>query len=318
MFRNRLPAYGNGLIHKQPTLLGIILVSLLISLPACASSISNSPTNTPGSTVPAGETQRTVKVDGITRIYLLHIPPDLPSNQPVAVVFALHGFDNEHYFEVSDLQNMTGFGEISDQKGFILIYPSGNAGVWNVGGNCCGSSSENNVDEATFMRQILTDVGTIATVDAKKVYATGFSMGGMLAYRLACEMSDTFAAIAPVAAGMLYDTCQPADPVSILQVNGKADYAVPYNGGLGGFMTGEYTFPSVEDTAAKWANLDSCSMTPTTEQQGVALHTAYSSCNAGTSVELYTIDVMGNNWPSKYVFPVSQRIWEFFLAHPKQ
>ena len=324
MINQRSHGMTGNRIAGSNILLTFLTVFLVISLAACGQSIEPpAPTATPASTptpaptLQAGDSQHTIKVDNLDRTYLLHIPPGLESGKPSPVVIALHGFDNEHFFEVTDLQNMTGFGDISDKNGFILVYPSGDSGFWNVGGGCCGSSADKDVNEADFMRQIIKDIGAVATVDPKRIYATGFSMGGMLAFRLACEMSDTFAAVAPVAGSLLYGPCQPAQPVSIMQVHGKADTSVPYTGGLGGFMTGTFKFPPVDSTIAAWAQLDSCSSSATTDQQGVAVHTAFPGCKAGSSVELYTIDVLGHNWPSQYVIPVSQMIWDFFKAHPK-
>ncbi len=302
----------------------ILCPVLIIALTACgpaAAKPTPTPafTPTPAVTLSPAETQHTLTVNGQERTYLLHIPPGLDASLPQPVVFALHGFDNERFFEITDLQNMAGFGAISDQSGFVLVYPSGLNGVWNVGGGCCGSAVENKVDEAAFLRQVLTDLGSSVKIDPKRVYAAGFSMGAMLAFRLACEMPETFAAVAPVAGALLQAPCQPAQPVSILQVNGKKDTLVPYDGGVGNFMTGTITFPPVEQGIAAWAKLDGCTGAAQSAPQGtLGTHSFYSSCKSGTAVELYTMDGMGNNWPSQYVLPVSQMIWDFFKAHPKQ
>jgi polyhydroxybutyrate depolymerase len=302
-------------------------VALLVGMVACGQTPvppTATPTAIPSPTAivvaatlqPTNE-QRTLTVDGVERTYLLHVPPGLDSSQPTPVFFALHGFDTEKFFEITDLQNVAGFEAIADQGGFILVYPSGLDGVWNIGGGCCSPSVENNVDEAAFIRQILTDLGSVAKIDPKRIYAAGFSMGGMLAFKLGCEMSDTFAGVASVAGSMIYEPCQPDQPVSVFQVNGKADTLVPYDGGVGGFMTGITDFPAAEQVRDTWAQLDGCTGTPQTEDQGVAILTAYDTCQDGTAVELYTMDALANNWPTQYVLPVSQMIWDFFAAHPK-
>jgi polyhydroxybutyrate depolymerase len=298
-----------------------IAATLLVGVVACGQNAAT-PTAVPTATIAAatlqpGDSERTLTVNGVERTYLLHIPPGLDSHRPVPVVFALHGYDNEIHFEVSDLQHMTGFNDIADQSGFLLVYPKGISGVWNAG-TCCGIAAENNVDEAAFVRQILSDLGTITSIDTKRIYATGFSAGGMLSYRLACEMSDTFAAIAPVAGALVYSPCQPGQPVSVMQVHGMSDTAIPYAGGVGLFMSGNNVFPPVEQEIATWAQLDGCTGSAQVEKQGMTTHTIYASCKAGSAVELYTLDALGNNWPSQYVLPISQMIWDFFAAHPKQ
>ncbi len=308
--------------------LAIITIALLISITACGQATSTPtpttgptatslPTATPAPTLQPGESQHNVVVNGLDRTYLVHIPPGLDIIHPVPVVLILHGYDNEVHFEISDLEHMTGFNDISDKSGFVAVYPSGVSGVWNAG-TCCGTAVENKIDEASFFRQILADLGRIFTIDTNRIYASGFSQGGMMAFRLACEMPDTFAAIAPVAGALVFSPCQPNQPVSIMQVHGKRDTSVPYTGGLGGFMTGEYIFPAVELSLAAWAQLDGCSSPAINDQQGIALHTVFPGCKGGSSVELYTIDVLGANWPSQYVLPVSQMIWDFFKTHPKQ
>ena len=63
-----------------------------------------------------------------------------------------------------------------------------------------------------FIGKVLDDSATCPTVDAKRVYATGISNGGMMCYRLASEMSDRIAAIAPVAGTIAIDTTIPSVP----------------------------------------------------------------------------------------------------------
>jgi polyhydroxybutyrate depolymerase len=152
----------------------------------------------------------------------------------------------------------------------------------------------------------------MVNVDAKRIYATGFSNGGGFVYRLACEMSDTFAAVAPVAGAMIDSSCQPQQPVSLITVHGLADLAAPYEGG------GEFNIPPVEQVITTWAELDGCTGTPQVEkQEKIFVHTSYASCESGTAVELYAMEAGGHAWPSKYVWPASQAIWTFFAAHPK-
>lgn len=318
MFLSTASHTTNPIRNHQCWLSGLLGCVLLVIVSACGPAALQ-PTPTPAATLKPGDSQHTISVNGVERSYLLHIPPGMDSSRPNPLVFALHGFDNEHFFEVTDLQNMTGFSAISDQSGFILVYPSGVNGVWNVGGGCCGSASEDKVDEIAFIRQILTDLVPLARIDPKRVYASGFSMGAMLAFKLACDMPETFAAVAPVAGVLLESPCQPSQPVSILQVNGRKDTLVPYVGGVGNFMTGSINFPSVETGFSIWAKLNGCGSQAKIEPQGsLGTHSSFLSCKAGTAVELYTLDALGNNWPSQYVLPLSQMIWDFFKTHTKQ
>lgn len=281
--------------------------------PTVAPTATMAPTVTAGPTLQPGDSSRKLTVKGLERSYLLHIPSGLDSLRPVPVVFAFHEFDSSGI----TLRSLTGFNEIADKEGFLVIYPEGSglfgASTWNNGGGCCGYAAINNVDEAAFVRQILSDVVTIVSIDTKRIYATGFSHGASLPYRLACEMSDTFAAIAPVSGVLLYSPCKPKEPVSAIHVHGLNDNHMPYHG------DGHHNSPPVESVIKLWAQLDGCTNTPEIEklQNNTITHTAYDSCKAGTAVELYTFESGTSSWPQKSVWPTSQIIWDFFAAHPK-
>ena len=289
-------------------LLTLMAVFLLVDLTSC-SSLATVPTAI--STVSLINEQRTLKVGDMERTYFLHIPAGLNSQQSVPLVFAFHGYqENGNY-----ARNYTGLDSIADANGFIVVYPdgSGSSGSfsWN-GSGCCGYAILNNVDEPAFVRSIIADVETIVSVDPKRIYAAGFSNGALLSYRLACEMSDTFAAVAPVGGVLMYTPCQPAQSVSLLHVHGMSDQVVPFEGGGSGQQ-----FPPVEESLAIWMKLDGCSGEGRVEHNGVLTHTTYGVCAPGVSVELYTVDGIGHSWPSQYVAPISQIVWEFFAAHPK-
>jgi polyhydroxybutyrate depolymerase len=301
----------------------ILAIALLISATACtqagassaatiAPTASTAPTSPPADPIQPGDSERTVKVGDQDRSYLLHIPPGLDKSWLVPVIFAFHGYSGD----ATNVQAF-GFNETADNKGFLVVAPNGtgpsNALSWNAG-NCCGTAAAANVDESAFVRQILTDLETLVKVDPKRIYATGFSNGGFLSYRLACEMSDTFAAVAPVGGTLLYDPCQPQQPVSVIHMHGLADSVVPFAGD-GNVPGGS---PSVDQSIATWVKLDGCSDSAQVEKQkNIITHTTYSACQANSAVELYTIESQGHTWPSIYVLPASDIIWDFFAAHPK-
>ena len=277
------------------------------AVPTAAPTATLAPTATPAPTLEPSDSERKLTVDGAERSYLLHIPSGLDSLQPVPIVLAFHGAGAEP----SAMDLMTGFNDIAEEAGFIVVYPEGLGLTWNAG-TCCGYAMQKNVDDIAFVRQMLDDLQKTVQVDVKRIYATGFSNGGGFAYRLACEMPDTFAAVAPVAGAMLYSPCQPQGLVSLITVHGLADATVPYEGG------GELEVPPVEQVMTTWAKFDGCAASPQTEKkEKIFVHTVYPSCESGTAVERYAMESGGHAWPSKYVWPASEAIWEFFAAHPK-
>jgi polyhydroxybutyrate depolymerase len=325
---HRQPFYFQSCIGKNTMknlkiqLIAIFSILLLASMVSCSPqeslpADSNAPAATtapiplPLQTIQPGDSARSLKVGDLDRSYLLHIPPGMDASLPVPVVFAFHGYSGD----ATNIQTY-GFNDTADKKGFVLVAPFGTGATgglsWNAGA-CCGAASAGNVDEAAFIRAILTDLGTLVKVDPKRVYATGFSNGAFLSYRLACEMSDTFSAVAPVSGNLIYSPCQPQQPVSVIHIHGLADTVVPFSG------AGDSMGSSGELSVAAWVQLDGCNPTPQVEtQMNIITHTTYTGCQSASGVELYTIDKLGHSWPSIYVLPASDLIWDFFAAHPRQ
>lgn len=297
-------------------LFSILAFILLISTTSCgqtaiatlAPTATPPATTTPAPTLQPSDSIRNVTVNGVERSYLLHIPPGVDGIHAVPVVFAFHGAGEQP----ATLQLSSGFNEVADNNRFVLAYPEGMGNTWNGGSKCCGYAVLNNIDDQAFVREMLSDLGTIVSVDTKRVYATGFSNGGVLSYRLACEMSDVFAAIAPVAGTLDHRPCQPQQPVSVLHVQGMADRTVPYEGG------GPLGFSPLEEVIATWVDINGCPSSAKVDNPTDKItRSSYAPCKAGTAVEVYAIESGGHAWVSKYVYPLSETIWAFFAAHPK-
>ena len=148
-----------------------------------------------------------------------------------------------------------------------------------------------------FFRQLIKDLTTIITVDPKHIYATGLSNGTIMSYRLACELADQIAAIAPVAGTQNIDACQPGQPVSVIHFHGTADTHAPYDGGVGLKSLPTLNHTPVKDSIAFWVNQDGCPAHPATEHSGYIIHNSYTPCQQGTAVELYTIEGGRHTWP---------------------
>jgi polyhydroxybutyrate depolymerase len=267
-------------------------------------------TPTPMPTLAPGSYERMLTTESQPRLYLLYVPPGLDSSQPVPVVMAFHGYSSNGL----RFRDVTGFNTLADANSFLVVYPEGEGGdhSWNAGG-CCAGARAVDLDDVAFVRQVVADLKTVANIDSRRIYAMGHSNGAMFVYRLACEMSDTFAAVAPVAGPLFYSPCNPAQPVSVIHVHGLADTSVPYAGGQFSGMA----FPSAEESIAAWVKLDGCSGEAQVGKQGIVTHTSYATCQVGSAVELYAIDGLGHTWPQPEVWPASDTIWEFFAAHPK-
>ncbi|MEK6959090.1 MAG: PHB depolymerase family esterase [archaeon] len=273
-----------------------------------------------------------IVIDGRERTYIGHIPEgmNVDDNYPLVVVFHGGGGNAENATRMSEMSAK------ADKEGFIVIYPNGtSAGLtnlltWNAW-TCCGYANDNNIDDVKFVKELIAQIKDIYNIDTKRIYATGLSNGAFLSYKLACEMSDTFAAVAPVA-GSLTGTCNPTDPVSILIFHGTDDQLVPYSGGVG-TASADVREPDqpVSFAVNFWVSRNQCTTTPGVEQFGSIKAETYSACLNSTEVKAYTIYGGGHAWPGgkegiqngnvdKPTAEISATdiIWEFFSKHPKK
>jgi polyhydroxybutyrate depolymerase len=198
----------------------------------------------PGDYPPALREQDYLEISGVsgqaghTRHYKVHVPPSYDPATPTPLVFCIHGLSQNPVMFCVD---GTGMPALSDQEGFILVMPLGYQNSWN-GGTCCGGASSEGLDDVALFRAILDEVGSHVNVDLGRVYATGLSNGGFMSYRLACEASDVFAAVAPNAGAVGINTigggtnpasdfteCDPVQPVAVFHTHGTADLLVSHD-----------------------------------------------------------------------------------------
>ncbi|HEX4513733.1 MAG TPA: hydrolase, partial [Polyangiaceae bacterium] len=160
-------------------------------------------------------------------------------------------------------------------------------------------------------------------VDVKRVFSSGFSNGGMMSHRLACELSDRIAAIGAVSGTIAIPTCTPTRPVPVLHIHGKDDIVVAYDNG--GFSGGE----GVPQTIATWVANDGCTDTTPTNMylQGDVSCNEYVTCTGNANVELCDVSDGGHQWPGglpdgvgtlSMDLDASEYIAEFFDTHPMQ
>ncbi len=276
-----------------------------------------------------GDYTFTIQKDGLTRMYRVHVPSKYDPAMPTPLLFALHGGGGSMDYMADDAN----YGQIaaSERNGFVVVFPngfskmkSGKFATWNAG-NCCAGARDENVDDVSFIRQIVNNITLQMNIDRNRVYATGMSNGGMMSYRLACEMSDVFKAIASVAGTDNTRSCTPKNPVPILHIHARNDTHVLFTGGAGESLRDESKvtdFASVADTVSKWVRLNGCSATPRRilEKTG-AYCEVYSQCLGNVQVQLCVTETGGHSWPGAKKTrgePASQAIsandimWDFF------
>jgi polyhydroxybutyrate depolymerase len=213
----------------------VILIKLLLctilSLLFSVSLLTRCPT---ALTAPAQDYTLTIMVGGQLRSAFLHLPADLELAGKYPLVIGYHcGAGNaQGYIEQSQLftkGERAGFIVVSPQG--TLILRSGNHRVWNSGHEY--EAATKNANDVTFTRMLIEKITSEYPVDQKRVYATGFSNGAQMSYRLALELSEAIAAIAPMSGGRLAADLRPRRPVPLLHLHGTDDGF--YQGGLGVF-----------------------------------------------------------------------------------
>jgi polyhydroxybutyrate depolymerase len=312
-------------MNRMPRLVVAVLASavLVAALSGCGILHPGSPTSSGSAgsqaasgAIPVGNSSRTLDIDGQTRTYLIHRPAALDASP--ALVMMLHG----GFGSAAQAQRSYGWDAEADAEHFVVVYPDGDGRAWNVGGGCCGAPGRTNVDDVAFLAAVVHDVELALPIDPVRVYATGISNGGMMAYRLACDTS-LFAAIGPDSATLLGE-CPSPHPVSVLAVHGTADQNIPYDGGEGsGFA--KIDGPSIPSVNQLWRTADGCD--PPVSSVAGDVTTSTATCPGGRSVELITIAGAGHQWPGSTKgrqgadtpYPglnATQVIWQFFVAHP--
>jgi polyhydroxybutyrate depolymerase len=224
-----------------------------------------------------GETTRTLVSGGLTRSYILHVPPSYTGGSPVPLVLDFHGLSATAAIQAG----LSGFRARSDTFGFVVVWPQGVNNAWN-GGICCAA---NGPDDVAFVRELVAQLKLDGNIDASRVYVTGLSNGGAMTHRLACEAADVFAAAAPLAFPISVSppqSCNPARPIPVLTFMGLTDALVPYNGG---------PFPSAQATLDHWRSTNFCGTGAFEEhiENGASYCDTDTSCAGGVSVGLCSI-----------------------------
>jgi len=283
------------------------------------------------------------------RTYWLHVPTGYDGLEAVPLVIVLHGstgFSLKYpfwFFRSSWIENYTEFSTKADEEGFIVVYPNAKLDFYTRNfdynyGYVPGGVPKF-VNDIEFLRILINKMKQDYTINSSRIYVTGISDGGAMAYSVGAYFSDIIAAIAPVA-GMIggsmspendtyYQIPTPTNPVSVIVFHGTNDSLLPYEGG------GDYNLSSVNESVAFWVEHNDCDPTPDiniSESQKIIRRT-YTNGKNGTEVILYTTVGgehwwPGNPWTANPGAPwlidtiqeisATDLIWEFFEAHPKQ
>jgi len=282
---------------------------------------------------------RSITHDGLERTYRIHIPPSFNKTIQMPLVLALHGGMGTAE-DMEEQLTLSGFNNLSDKEGFIVVYPDGIEKHWNDGRkNVSYRTHQEKIDDVGFISALIDNITEEFNIDPGRVYVTGMSNGAMMSYRLACEIPEKIAAIAPVTGAIPEDIvpqCSPSKPVSVLAISGTDDPLVPWEGGditslflhkpLGKVL-------SVPDSVNYWVIHNNCPPIPNITwlpdldpgDDTRVRREIYGESDERTKVILYAIEGGGHTWPDGLQYLSESRIgktchdinaneiiWEFF------
>jgi polyhydroxybutyrate depolymerase len=293
---------------------------------------STAPSSRPARLAAGDTARREVAVaGGTTRSYVVHVPPAYDPAKPTPVVLAFHGA----FMNGPLMVRLSGLSAKADEVGFIVAYPNGTGlGETALFFNASAEPKPGGPpDDVAFAAAVLDDLAAAANVDLKRVFATGMSNGGMMCHRLASELSDRIAAVAPVAGTLALPAVHPKRAVPVIHFHGTADGIVPFAGPRGK-TPANMRFRSVPDTLAAWVAADECPPTPKVEalpdaaDDGMTVtRTTYGPGKDGAEVVLVEVKGGGHTWPGRVPpspfigastgdISTNDLMWAFFERHP--
>ncbi|MEH1124178.1 extracellular catalytic domain type 1 short-chain-length polyhydroxyalkanoate depolymerase [Micromonospora sp. CPCC 206061] len=280
---------------------------MVLLLTACTSSSPSATAPTrPSFTPQAGDHELTLSSGGSERRYRVHAPAGYDGSKPVPVVIGLHFYPGDG----QGMQEMIGLDAHADKAGFLTVYPDGVNGAFNAL-VCCGQQ-----DDVAFVKALVDELKSVWKADPDRIYLTGISNGGDMSLKLAVELPDTFAAIAPVSGGFIGTKASeasyaPKSPVSVLTfIGGQDRYASQFDSGI-----------------QAWQQRAGCTPSAPAAVPGPAMATrTVAPCEDGSEVVVYRLPKMGHSWPGAQQGQLADAdagvaatdlIWEFFAAHPR-
>ena len=220
---------------------------------------------------------------GETREYVLYVPDSYDGIAAVPILFNFHGYGGNAslYMMETDMRSL------AESETFILVYPQGSllngSPHWNP--SLPSNENKSNADDLGFIEALVNEISIDYRIDMKRIYACGYSNGGMMSYGLASHKSNLIAAVGSISGAMIETDITPSHPMPVIKIHGTADVVLPYNG------TNE--FNSVENTLAYWVNFNQANTTPVVSNfnnNGTLIeHFVYTDGDNGATVEHYKV-----------------------------
>jgi polyhydroxybutyrate depolymerase len=307
-------------------------LAILICVAACSdasSSASSSGETKADKTGPPAD----YTFGGDRPVSIVRVPEGYDPAKPAPLVLVLHGYGAN-----ATVQNLYfNLPTIADAEGFFIVAPEGTTDstgkqFWNGTDVCCDFEGRG-VDDVRYLTGLVDEVQKYYSIDPKRIFVLGHSNGGAMAFRLACDAADRFAAIVDLAGPFFNDPaqCKPSTPVGVLHLHGTKDTTATYEkGAVSG--TGLHPnapgrgMPGAVATVTAWASYDKCAPTPDTSAPPIELDndiagpetkiSKYTGCAANGGVELWSLEGSGHV-PLNLTKDLPKLIYDFMSRHAK-
>ena len=251
-----------------------------------------------------------ITVEGMrARKYFINVPTTYVPGIAAPLIIGFHGIGGS----ASIFRDSSKIDIYAEERGMIAVFPEGYGpeyGVeasWNAG-LCCGLANLNELDDVKLTSAIIDSVSSKYTIDKTRIWAVGFSNGGMLSYQLACNLSNKITAIGVGAGSLMSKTCDTKVPVSIIHLHGASDHNVLFNG------FGYYNTLDVISSATAINTRFGC-VNVTSFITPIAGKTQWKwTCPNGVDVKVIEYDGQGHEW----TFAWTKEIITFLFAHSRK
>ncbi|TFH36652.1 MAG: hypothetical protein E4G99_04445 [Anaerolineales bacterium] len=288
----------------------------------------------PSSQAPqAGTSVYRIESDGRQRCYILVLPPDFDPQRPIPLILSLHGFSSNPHGQ----RSFSRWDLVAAQAYAAVVYPQGTGFPqrWNAD----PEYTLEGADDVKFIRELIKHLADQLPVDRTRLFVTGFSNGGAMTLRLACERNLQIAAIGTVAAPVspTLAACELDRPVPLIAFHGTLDPVVPYTGRSAGEpgqspsiaqeRMPNHALSAPNQWVHQWAIKNGCVSEATPlAAHGEVTGVVYHDCLEAASVLFYSIQGGGHTWPGGGKIPfvgkttedirASESMWAFFQQHP--
>mgnify|MGYP001238304548 CR=1 FL=1 len=249
--------------------------------------------------------------NNVNRTYSIYFPSSYNGTVALPLIFNFHGFGGN----ITEYKTYASMEALAERENFILVYPQGTLtnGYTHWNPSLPSPTNKSNADDLGFIESLIQNLSNNYAIDSKRIYACGYSNGGMMSFGLANHKSNLFAAVASLSGAMLETQISPDHPMPVLILHGTSDGVLPYYG--------NNDYNSVETTLNFWVNFNKTDSLPNSNvvsSNGITVqYDFYGNGDNGVSVEHYKINNGNHEWFNLNFNGknTDELIWEFFSKY---